>query len=319
MRYGIPGFRTPRNILDAEIQRILDLGVKTRLSCRIGTDVTMEEIRAEFDAVFLGLGAQSGRPFPCAGNEAPNVVTATAFLQAFNDGRMRHVGKRVVVVGGGDTSIDVVTVARASATSCTPTRRTSPSAPSPATRRTTSPRFRPGRVPRWCSLGIRGRRMQANKHEVEQATAEGITIRGSLVPVALVLGADGRATALRAARCEAKVVGGKLEVKPIPGTEEEIRATCSSSAIGRRWTSPAWRNSTMARAGQRGQELPGLGQARRVRRRRYRAAEPADHSDRPWLDRRRRHRPVPAQRGAGEAPKIDVHQFDIVRKLIEKA
>src|SRR5512143_860434 len=60
MRYGIPGFRTPRAVLDAEIQRILDLGVEARLKCRVGTDVTMERIRAEFDAVFLGMGAQSG-------------------------------------------------------------------------------------------------------------------------------------------------------------------------------------------------------------------------------------------------------------------
>ena len=112
MRYGIPGFRTPREVLDAEIQRIVDLGVKTRLKCRIGTDVTLEPMRKDFDAVFLGMGAQSGRPLPAPGGDAPNVVTATSFLKAFNDGRLRHVGKRVVVIGGGDTSIDVATVAR---------------------------------------------------------------------------------------------------------------------------------------------------------------------------------------------------------------
>ena len=53
MRYGIPGFRTPREVLDAEIQRILDLGVETRMACRIGTDITLDQIKADFDAVFL--------------------------------------------------------------------------------------------------------------------------------------------------------------------------------------------------------------------------------------------------------------------------
>ena len=89
MRYGIPGFRTPRDVLDAEIQRILDLGVKTRMNCRIGTDVTLDADPREFDAVFLGLGAQSGRALPVRRRDAPNCVTATAFLKAFNDGRLR--------------------------------------------------------------------------------------------------------------------------------------------------------------------------------------------------------------------------------------
>jgi len=231
MRYGIPGFRTPRDVLDAEIQRILDLGVKTRMNCRVGKDITLEQIRKEFDAVFLGMGAQAGRALPIADAAAPNVVTATAFLKAFNDGRLQHVGKRVVV-GGGDTSIDVATVAR-----------------------------RLGHIkhanPTDTELAIAGQlahdvaeisakegaevtltsvfpidKMQANKHEIEQALAEGIHIRGGLVPVGIVRGADGRATALRVMQCEAKFVGGKLEIKNLEGTEQDIEADLIVSAIG---------------------------------------------------------------------------------------
>ncbi len=71
-----------------------------------------DAIEKEFDAIFMAMGAQAGRPLPVPGAEAPNCVTAVAFLRAFNEGRLQHVGNRVVVIGGGDTSIDVATVAR---------------------------------------------------------------------------------------------------------------------------------------------------------------------------------------------------------------
>jgi len=233
MRYGIPGFRTPRAVLDAEIQRIVDLGVEPRMNCRIGTDITLDEIQQTFDAVFLGLGAQSGRPLPVDGSDAPNCVTATAFLKAFNDGRMQHVGRRVVVVGGGDTSIDVATVARrlGHIDQVHDSDRPENAIAGFAAHDAALLSARQGAEVTLTSIFAIDR-MQASRHEVEQAQAEGITMRGGMAPVAVICGADGRATALRVMRCEAKFVGGKLEVKTIPGTEEDIEADLIVSAIG---------------------------------------------------------------------------------------
>lgn len=232
MRYGIPGFRTPRDVLDAEIQRILDLGVKTRMNCHVGKDITLEQIRKDFDAVFLGMGAQAGRALPIADAEAPNVVTATAFLKAFNDGRLQHVGRHVVVVGGGDTSVDVATVARrlGHISHAKPTDAEHAIAGRMAQDVADISAKQGAEVTLTSVFNID--KMQANKHEIEQALAEGIHIRGDLTPVGIVRGADGRATALRVAQCEARMAGGKLEIKQIEGTEEDIPADLIVSAIG---------------------------------------------------------------------------------------
>ena len=232
MRYGIPGFRTPRDVLDAEIQRILDLGVKTRMNCKIGKDVTLEQIRSEFDAVFLGMGAQAGRALPTPDSDAPNVVTATAFLSAFNDGRLRYVGKRVVVVGGGDTSIDVATVARrlGHIENAQPTDLERAIAGQMAHDVAGISAKQGAEVTLTSIFPID--KMQANKHEIEQALAEGIAILGGLVPVGVVKDAGGRATALRVAECEAKMVGGKLEINKREGSERDIEADLIVSAIG---------------------------------------------------------------------------------------
>ena len=233
MRYGIPGFRTPREVLDAEIQRILDLGVKVRPNCRIGKEVTMEQIRADFDAVFLGMGAQSGRPLPVEGADAPNVVTATAFLKAFNDGRMQHVGKRVVVVGGGDTSIDVATVARrlGHIAQIHETDRPEYAIAGYVAHDVAEVSAKQGADVTLTSI-FNINKMQANKHEIEHALSEGIAIRGGLAPVSVVRDSRGRAQALRVVQCEAKIVNGRLVVKNIEGTEEDIPADLIVSAIG---------------------------------------------------------------------------------------
>jgi len=231
MRYGIPGFRTPREVLDAEIQRILDLGVKTRLKTRIGTDIKMEDLRKQFDAVFLGLGAQGGRPLPCDGSDAPNVVTATAFLRAFNEGRMKHVSKRVVVVGGGDTSIDVTTVARRLGALNDPHAARPEDVIHGRAADTAGSAARQG-VDVVLTSVFPVDKMQASAHEIAEAKAEGIDIRGGWAPVGVVRGADGRATALRVAQCKARFVGPKLEIEILKDTEQDIPADLIVSAIG---------------------------------------------------------------------------------------
>jgi len=233
MRYGIPGFRTPRATLDAEIQRILDLGIKTRLGTRVGSDVPLDSLRKEFDAVFMGLGAQGGRPLPAPGAEAPNCVTATAFLRAFNDGRLRHVGKRVVVVGGGDTSIDVATVARRLGHIGHPHATDHPElviVGKPAQDVAEVSARQGAEVTLTSVFSID--KMQASRIEVEHALAEGVAIRDGWAPVEVVRGADGRATGLRIAKCEAKFVGPKLEIKVEQGTAEFLPADLIVSAVG---------------------------------------------------------------------------------------
>jgi NADPH-dependent glutamate synthase beta subunit-like oxidoreductase len=179
------------------------------------------------------------------GADAPNVVTATAFLKAFNDGRMLHVGRRVVVVGGGDTSIDVATVARRLGhidqvhEADRPENAIAADTGFAAHDAALLSRRQGAEVTLTSIFAVE--KMQASKHEVEHALAEGIAIRGGLAPVAVLRGPDGRATALRVMRCEAKMVGGKLEVKTVPGTERTSRPTSSSRPSARRSTSPAWK------------------------------------------------------------------------------
>lgn len=320
MRYGIPGFRTPRHILDAEIQRILDLGVTAKMKTRIGTDITMEQINKDFDAVFLGLGAQSGRPLPVEGSDAPNVVTATSFLKAFNDGRLRHVGKRVVVVGGGDTSIDVATVARrlGHIDKINPSDRPEHAIAGHVAHDVAAVSAKQGAEVTLTSI-FAVDKMQASKHEVEHALSEGIAIRGGYAPVSVVRGADGRATALRVVKCEAKIAGGKLEIKNIAGTEEDIPADLIVSAIGQavdftglemfnngKGMVPADKNYQVQ--GQAGVFAGGdVIRPHLLTTAIGHGAIAADGIDR-FL--------------GGEAlekrPKIDVHAFDLKRKMVEK-
>ncbi|MBM3334802.1 FAD-dependent oxidoreductase, partial [Candidatus Sumerlaeota bacterium] len=112
LRYGIPAYRLPREILDREVQRILDLAVELRLNCAVGKDVPFDDIRKQYKAVFVGIGAHRGKLLGVAGEDAPNVISGQEFLNRVNSGAPPNVGDKVLVVGGGDTAIDAARVCK---------------------------------------------------------------------------------------------------------------------------------------------------------------------------------------------------------------
>lgn len=112
LRYGIPKYRLPREVLDTEIQRILDLGAELKCNFVVGKDTTLEKLRQEYRAIFVGIGAHKGLTLGVPGEDASNVFTGTEFLNQANSGENVEIGGKVVVIGGGDTAIDAARVSK---------------------------------------------------------------------------------------------------------------------------------------------------------------------------------------------------------------
>ncbi|MBF0278725.1 MAG: NAD(P)-binding protein [SAR324 cluster bacterium] len=114
IRYGIMGYRVDREVLDAEIQRIVDLGMELKMEVKVGVDISLEQLEADYDAVFIGVGAQLGRPLPISGfGNGPQTTNAVEFLKAFEiHGESISIGKNVLVVGDGNVAMDVARLAR---------------------------------------------------------------------------------------------------------------------------------------------------------------------------------------------------------------
>jgi len=230
MRYGIPGFRTPRHVLDAEIKRIVDMGIEVKLNTRVGKNVSMDDMESTYDAIFWALGAKSGKPLPIPGAEAPNMITGVDFLDAFNQGRLQHVTGKVIVIGGGDTSVDVATVARRLGHithSHTKDHHVEDVVLGNVAHDVASAVNRQGCDVTLTSLFPMGQ-MFASDREVEDALHEGVAIQGGVMPTKVRLDDNGRAIGLE--MCQCTMNGMKPE--PVEGSEYFLEAELIVAAIG---------------------------------------------------------------------------------------
>ncbi len=231
MRFGIPGYRTPREHLDAEINRILAMGdIDVQLGVRVGEDISIETLEKDYDAVLWALGCQTGRALPVEGGDAPNCVSGVKFLEAFNKGNLHVASDKVVCVGGGDTSIDVVSVARrlGKINKLNAQERPELVVHGYVAHDSAMAASRIGADVTLTSLLPRTA-MTAAEHEVHDALTEGVTILNGVMPVRIITNDAGRATGIVLAECILDK-DGRPEV--VEGTEQEIEADLIVSAIG---------------------------------------------------------------------------------------
>jgi len=168
LRYGIPSYRFPREKLNEEIASILSTGIEVHTDVNIGTDVTMEQLKADYDAVYIAIGAHTDRKAGLPGEDSGHVTSAVEMLRGIGDYQMPDFkGKKIVVIGGGNVAMDVVRSA-----------------------------VRLGADKVSCVYRRRQADMTALPEEVEGALAEGVELLTMMAPVRIEADEEGNAVAL---------------------------------------------------------------------------------------------------------------------------
>ena len=205
---GIPRYRLPREVIDREVAMLQELGVEFRFNTRFGTDVTLEDLKAEgFAAFFFAIGCHSAYKMGIPGEEDfPQVLDAIDILKRVALGDRKVPGKKAVIIGGGNVAIDAArTCLRLGSEDVTI-----------AYRRTRS-------------------EMPADEEEVEQAEEEGVRLAFLTIPTG-VAGSDGRVTGLQCLRAELVRKEGSSRMSPVPveGSDFVMEADVVIGAIGQR-------------------------------------------------------------------------------------
>ena len=204
LRYGIPAFRLPRTVLDAEIGAIARMGVEIVCSHAVDSG-DLQDIRKRFDAVFVGVGAHQGIELDLQGQNAANVFSGVSFLRRVNAGEIPDIGDRVIVAGGGNTAITAARAARRLGAAVTIIYR-----------RTRA-------------------EMPTLDREIEHSLLEDITIRYLVAPLGIRI-ENGRAVAVQCVKMEPGRADerGRRSVAPVSGSDFELPCTALITAFGQR-------------------------------------------------------------------------------------
>jgi len=208
LAFGLPSYRADHAIVDIEVKRIIDMGVEVRLNTRVGRDVSFDDLKRDFDAIFIAIGAQQGNRLDIPGADAPNCIDGLKFLRDFNEDKLTKFNQCVIVIGGGNTAMDVASVALRTGTLNAQGQRENAEV-LVAYRRTIE-------------------EMPADEIEINAVVREGGEIQIHVIPVSVVKDAEGKATALRVAKVE--WVNKKMVIKE--GSEYDIPCDLIIAAMG---------------------------------------------------------------------------------------
>lgn len=206
LRYGIPEYRLPKEILDAEIDTLRKMGVEIKCNVKLGEDISVAYLRKTYDAVFIALGAWSSSKLGCPGQDMEGVMGGIEFLRKVTLAEPLYLGKKVVVIGGGNTAMDVArTAVRLGAESVQVLYR-----------RTRE-------------------EMPAEEIEIEEAEEEGVEFKFLVAPIEI----EGDGNRVKSIRCQNMRLGepdksGRRSPVPIDGEETIFEADLIISAIGQK-------------------------------------------------------------------------------------
>jgi len=213
LTYGIPNFKLDKKIVERRVNLLLEAGMELVLNCEVGKDIMFEELAADHDAIFVGIGATEAKSARINGIQANNVYHSMQYLTEIQrknfkisyDKQFDFKDKDVVVIGGGDTAMDCVRTAK-----------------------------REGAKSVTCLYRRDAHNMPGSKKEYKNAMEEGVDFTFYASPKEIILGEDGRAVSVEMIKTilGAKDESGRQRIEEIKGSEFPVKADVVITALG---------------------------------------------------------------------------------------